>query len=222
MSKKIPLISALAVPLLSAALLVSCGNGNPSADIPDAVTDAAAEETAAGSMFSWYGANYTVDGTEITAAACAPSNFDQVFSGAFYDDPLLDGDFAAEVEVTLDTIYSSGGLLFRASEAEYDGYEGYALMVRDRKIYLYEAGGSKSSGMIFTELGRASIEDYKRGTPLRLRVEREGNTFRLYFLDDADGVEPWPEFEFVLNSCRGTGIGVADNGQGVSFDSLTV
>lgn len=221
MSTKISLSVLLSALFLSASLLTlaGCTSGVPE----ETSAEVLPEETAAEeNRFSFYGENYSFDGTKITAAVSAPTNFDQVFSGAYYEDPLLDGNFAAEVEVTLDSLYSSGGLLFRASSAEYDGYEGYALMIRDRKIYLYEAGGSKSSGMIFTELGRASIEDYKRGTPLRLRAERDGNTFRLYYLDDAEGVEPWPEFEFVLNSCRGIGIGVADNGQGVSFDNLTV
>ena len=210
--------------LLSASLLplAGCTSGSMQTEqeTSGSVTEIPAAEE---NRFSVFGENYSFDGTTITAAVSAPNNFEQVFSGAFYEDSLLEGDFAAEVEVTLHSLYSSGGLLFRASSAEdYDGYEGYALMIRDRKLYLYEAGGSKSFGMSFTELGRVSIEDYKRGTALRLRAEREGNTFRLYYLDDADGVEPWPEFEFVLNSCRGTGIGVADNGHGVTFDNLTL
>ena len=175
--------SLLPVLLTSLLLLAGCTAGTPS--------ESAAEPTAesigtAENPFSVSGANYSFDGTKITAAACAPSNFDQVFSGAFYEDSLLEGDFAAEVELTLDTIYSSGGLLFRASSSEeYDGFEGYALMLRDRKLYLYEAGGSKASGMMFREIAHRSIEDYKRGSTLRLRAERIGNTFRLYYLDDA-------------------------------------
>ena len=210
----------LSVLLTSLLLLAGCTAGTT----PEPAAEPTAESIGtAENPFSVSGANYSFDGTKITAAACAPSNFDQVFSGAFYEDSLLEGDFAAEVELTLDTIYSSGGLLFRASSSdEYDGFEGYALMLRDRKLYLYEAGGSKASGMMFREIAHRSIEDYKRGSTLRLRAERIGNTFRLYYLDDADGVEPWPEFEYVLTSCRGIGIGVADNGHGVSFDHLTV
>ncbi len=212
-----PLLPAL---LTSLVLLAGCTSEIP----PEPAAETTAESPAVtDDRFPVSGANYSFDGTKITAAACAPSNFDQVFSGAFYEDSLLEGDFAAEVELALDTIYSSGGLLFRASSSEeYDGFDGYALMIRDRKLYLYEAGGSKASGMIFRELAHRSIADYKRGSTLRLRAERIGNTFRLYYLDDADGVEPWPEFEFVLTSCRGIGIGVADNGHGVTFDHLSV
>ncbi len=226
--KKIPFIFSLSVLLTSAFLLHSCAGGDSFSGGTDAEAETVTEsETGANAMtetkYTWSGAHYTFDGSKISAAVTAPSNFEQVFSGAFYEDIMIDGNFAAEVDLTLDTIYSSGGLLFRASASgQYDGFEGYALMIRDRKIYLYEAGGTKSSGMIFTELGHASIADYKRGSALRLRVERDGSTYRLYYLDDAEGVDPWPEFEFVLNSCRGTGIGVVDNGQGVSFDNLIV
>ncbi|MBQ9994961.1 MAG: hypothetical protein IJP32_01205 [Clostridia bacterium] len=68
--------------LLTAASLLS-GCGTPTEIAAESVETVETSEN----RYTWYGANYTFDGTEITAAACAPSNFDQVFSGAFYDDP---------------------------------------------------------------------------------------------------------------------------------------
>ncbi|MGN1345670.1 MAG: glycoside hydrolase family 43 protein [Eubacteriales bacterium] len=214
--------------LICGFILSSCENGGKIAESSETKAEPAAENilgeaAMTESYFTYADANYSFDGTKITAAKTAAVNADQIYSGAFYEDERVDADFAAEVDMTLDSLYAAGGLLFRASAADsFDGFTGYALMIRDRKIYLYEAGGSKVSGMVLTELGRASIEDYRRGDTLRLRVERQNNTYRLYYLDDADGVQPWPEFEFVLNDCRGTGIGFIDNGQGVSFDNLTL
>lgn len=222
--KKHSYIFAVSAVLTSVCMLFSCGD---TAEIAE--SGVTADELIGGNdmtseeKYTYLGANYTANGDVLTAAKTVADNSEQIFSGAFYEDALLDGDFAAEVEVTLDSIYSAGGILFRATASDqYDGFDGYALMIRDRKIYLYEIGGTSAAGMVFNELGRATIEGYTRGTPLRLRVEREGNTFRMYYLDDMDGVEPWPEFEFVLNTCRGTGIGVVDNGLGASFSSLSV
>ncbi len=222
--KKHPFFIALSALTVSACLLTSCGNDACTSETvpPENITGETAM-TESAPAYTYLGKNYTADGTKLTAAPTAPNHSEQVFSGAFTENPLLEGDFAAEVDLTLDSVYASGGLLFRATASdEFDGFDGYALMIRDRKIYLYEIGGTKYSGMKFTELARDPIEDWKKGDTLRLRVEREDNTFRLYYLDDMDGVEPWPEFEFVLNNCRGTGIGVADNGMGASFDNLTV
>ena len=120
MSIKISFLCLFSVLLTAASLLSGCGT--PAEIPPETVTETA---DVTENKYTWSGANYTFDGTKITAAVCAPTNFDQVFSGAFYEDPLLDGDFAAEVEVTLDSLYASGGLLFRASASDTTGgYEG--------------------------------------------------------------------------------------------------
>ncbi len=227
MKEKISLILWLSLIFVLAAVLFACSKNTVEETSESSETLTLESDTGANDMaenkFTYAGANYTFSGTEIIAAKTASNSSEQLYSGAFYEDSITAGNFAAEVEMSLDSLYSAGGLLFRASSSEvYDGFDGYALMIRDRKIYLYEIGGSSSSGMIFTELGRRAIEDYKSGDTLKLRIERDSNTVRMYYLDDMDGVEPWPEFEFVLNEYRGTGIGVVDNGQGVSFNNLTV
>lgn len=211
--------------LLCLLLLVSCGPHEPGAD-----TEAPPETNETGEpveeeimKFTYLSPNYTVDGETLTAAPTAADHTEEKLSGAFYDEALTAESYTAEVEVTLDTVYSSAGLLFAASErSDYGGFDGYAFCVRDKRAYLYEIDGTTLSGMRANELAHRSIVRPGTGKPFRLRVERIGNTYRLYYLDDIEGVEPWPEFEFVLTDHRGKGVGVADNGEGASFSSLSV
>lgn len=209
---------------LAVLTLPSCGNketiSGTAADITNAYTDADKAVTE-DSMFTYFDKNYTFDSASITAAATAENNFDEIWSGAFYNDAAADGNYSLTVDMTLDSLYSSAGLLFNAGKSEVrDGIEGYALTVRDRKLYLLELGGY--SKLTVNELARHSLEDYKKGSTLRLKVERIGNTCRMYYLDDMDGVEPWAEFEFVLTDFKHRGTGVIDNGHGAHFSSLRI
>ncbi|MBR4204576.1 MAG: glycoside hydrolase family 43 protein [Clostridia bacterium] len=213
--------------LLCFLLLASCGSAAPQADTdardePDEIADGiTSEETM--NPFTFLSPNYTVDGDALTAAPTAVDHTVENLSAAFYDEALTAGAYTAEVEVTLGSVYSSAGLLFAASErSDYGGFEGYAFCVRDKRAYLYEISGTKAAGMRANELAHRSVERPGTGKPFRLRVEKNGNTYRLFFLDDAPGVEPWPEFEYTLTDHRGAGVGVVDNGEGASFSSLTV
>lgn len=206
--------------ILAAGLfLSSCGSEPaPETDIP-AETDTGSADAG----FTYTGSNYTISPEKATAAKTAPDIFTEIPSAAFYEDELLAEDFAAQLHVTLDSAHSDAGILFRAKESDvYDGFEGYAFTIQDRRVYLYQITGSKQSGMTITELANHVVERPKRSEGCTLRVERDGSVFRCYFLDDMEGVQPWPEFEFALNGVNGTGIGFYDNGHGASFDSLTV
>lgn len=213
----------LAAWLSLTSLLTSCGT-TPDETQPmetePAIETEAIDPTDA---YAYVGSHYSITETGATASKTAPDNFSEVFGGAFYEDAVIDGDFAAEMHVTLETVYSNAGLLFRASASDtFDGFEGYAFTIRDKRVYLYQVTGTVQSGLKVKELACRVVERPDRQEGCTLRVERDGNTFRCYFCDDMTGVEPWPEFEFVLNDVRGTGIGFFDNGHGASFDSLAV
>lgn len=206
--------------ILTAAVLVSCGSESAQPSDTAAETGAPPQETAG---FTYNGGNYTFTSEKAVASASAPDIFTEIPSGAFYDDPLLENDFAAQLHVTMDSAHTDAGILFRARESTaYDGFEGYAFTIQDRRVYLYEISGTSQSGMRTKELGSRVVERPGRSDGCTLRIERDGTIFRCYFLDDMEGVEPWPEFEFKLNDIRGLGIGYYDNGHGASFDSLTV
>lgn len=220
--KKTTLITAL---LLTTLMLASCSQ-TPADNQTDGTfeqEESEAPEVSEMDTYTYISPNYTVENGVLTAAETTSDNAAQIFSAAIRDDALLEGNFAAELTISLDNLYASGGIFFRGSVSDqYDGVEGYAVIVRDRRIYLYEAGGSKLSGMMLTELASKMIERPGKDTEFRIRIERDGNTFRVYYLDDMEGIEPWPEIEFVCNAYRGNGIGVIDNGHGVVFSDLTV
>ena len=217
------IIFSVFAPILLILLLASCSVGTqPAESTPDAIEQG---ETIMESVFTYKSSNYSEKSGEgrITAEKTASDSSEQIYGAAFSDSFETDGNYAAEVNVYFDSIFSCGGIVFQASEStKYDGFEGYAFMLRDRRVYLYEITGSAQSGMMFNELAQRTIERPKTGESAKLRVERDGNTYRMYYLDDMEGVEPWPEFEFVLTGSAGIGVGYVDNGQGVSFDSLSV
>lgn len=207
--------------IVSAALLTSCSREPAETSAPP--QPAETEPASPADSYTYVGSNYTIGEGTVTAAKTAPDIFTEIPSAAFYEDELLKEDFAAQLHVTMDSAHTDAGLLFRAQKSDaYGGFEGYAFTLQDRRIYLYQITGSKQSGMKITELANHVVERPKRSEGCTLRVERDGSVFRCYFLDDMEGVEPWPEFEFNLNGVSGTGIGFYDNGQGASFDSLIV
>jgi len=211
----------LLILLLLSGFLFSCGS-EPAETSPEPAPETEAP-VSDDSGFTYHADNYTFTPEKVTAAASAPDIFTENITGAFYEDPLLEEDFAAQLHVTMDSAHTDAGILFRARESTaYDGFEGYAFTIQDRRVYLYEISGTSLSGMKVKELASRVVERPKRSEGCTLRVERDGTTYRCYFLDDMEGVEPWPEFEFKLADIRGTGIGYYDNGHGASFDSLTV
>ena len=214
--------------LLLASLAVSCARENPPAALTQEVPDDPAGEIDAGESdmnpYAYLGANYTEEGGALKAASSTDDKTVDIFSGAFLIPESTGSDsWSAEITVTLDTLHSGAGLLFCASASDaYDGVEGYAFFVRDKRAYLYDLTGSSAAGMVPRELAHKSVERPRTGTPFRLRVEKAGKTYRCYYLDDMEGVEPWPEFEYILTEHRGTGVGAIDNGHGASFSNLTV
>ncbi|MBE6653041.1 MAG: hypothetical protein E7610_06470 [Ruminococcaceae bacterium] len=163
--------------------------------------------------------HYTFDENGVYAA---PS--DNPLGAVFYENELLSGDYCAELQLSPDSLKTRAGILFHATSSESrDGYEGYAFMVEADAVCLYRITYSYQSGMAATELAYRVVEMDKRTWKqdgCTLRVERVGDVFRCYFCNDADGVEPWPEFEYALDDIDGIGIGYIDNGRGASFNSL--
>ncbi len=172
--------------------------------------------------FTYKSANYSEDGGIITASKVAQYSSEEIFGGAFSGSYPTEGDFRADLSMTLDSASSGGGILFKAAKSDqYNGFSGYAFMLRDRRVYLYEVKGTAQSGMVFDFVSDRVVERPKTGEKITLRLERQGNTYRMFYLDDIEGVEPWCEFEYVLpgQDCE---IGYADNGQGVRFEALSV
>lgn len=174
------------------------------------------------SDFEFVSGLYTVKNNKITSGRTASDNSEQKYGAAFINNEHA--DFTADITIRTDKFFTAAGLIFRAAKAaDYDGFEGYALMVRDRTVYFYDVSGNKDSGMTFTELGYRNISRDDFSSAVTLRVECAGDVVRGYYLDDMPGIEPWPEFEFTLTGHKNnTGIGVVDNGQGAVFSKFTL
>lgn len=218
------LISALIMPALFICSCEKDDDGRTSIDLNDCLTELE-EESAEGvdvMNFTYKSDNYTENDGKVTATKTAQYATEEVFGGAFSDSCPSSGDFTADLKMTFDSASSGGGILFKAAESDaYDGFSGYAFMLRDRRVYLYEVKGTAKSGMVFEVMADRVVERPKTGEEIMLRLERQGNTYRMYYLDDMEGVEPWCEFEYVLPG-QDCSIGYADNGQGVQFESLSV
>ena len=158
--------------------------------------------------------------------ATAERTTDRPFGGAILDHETLQGDFSVELHIKPASLKADVGILFCAAPTEAEnGFEGYAFTICGNTVFLYRVGHSVESGITVTELAHRVVNLDKRVLMREgcfLRVARTGNTFRCYFCDDAEGVEPWPEFEYVVEDTDASGVGYFDNGRGASFDSLTL
>lgn len=148
---------------------------------------------------------------------------ESTYDGAFFESELLDGDFRADLHVKFSNLRSESGLLFCASETD-GGLQGYALIVRENTVSLSRVESSAEAGVtvtdVLTRFVSGTQRDHVKGEGFTLRVERIGTAFRLYYLDDAEGVEPWPEMEMELEDADGRGIGYLSNGYGASFGEV--
>lgn len=205
--------------LASLLLLSSCSAEKTETDtLHDAVSEAEIETTAESEeTYEYISPTFTAENGTYTAA-----DADHSPAMLLMQNSLAEENFAAEVTVNLASNNSDAGMLIRCSVSEeYDGVVGYAFTVSFGKVHLYELTGTHLSGMTIKELASDVITP-TTDREIRLRAERNKNTVRFYYLDDADEVEPWPEIVYNCNLYRGSGIGFFDSGYGASFSNLTV
>ena len=135
--------------------------------------------------YSYLGPGYAFKDGILTASPTAKDNAEERFAGAFAE--TEPENYSAEITLTLDSLHSSAGLLFAASESSsYDGVEGYAFMIRDKRVYLYDLTGSAVSGLMPKELASKSVERPKTGAEIRLRVDKDGKTHAQDYLNERD------------------------------------
>jgi len=127
------------------------------------------------------------------------------------ENPKADGNYTIDLHSEQYVPFSKSAIVFGAAESG-DGYVGYAMFTSDHDVCLYEFDTSDSDNVKMTRLARDTIYWPKENGKYisDIRLEKVGNTYSFYFLDDADGVEPWPEFQFELEA-KGSLAGYADN-----------
>jgi len=84
------------------------------------------------------------------------------------------------------------------------GYQGYCFAVEKGRAVLYKAGTEMN------ELASKALSGVSENGSLDLRLEIEDQVIRCFVLDDAAGVEPWPEIELNISSCEGFRVGCVD------------
>ena len=127
------------------------------------------------------------------------------------ENPKADGNYTIDLHSEQYVPFSKSAIVFGAAKSG-EGYVGYAMFTSDHEVCLYEFDTTDADNVKMTRMARDPIywpeEDGKFISDIR--IEKVGNIYSFYFLDDAAGVEPWPEFQFELEA-KGTLAGYADN-----------
>ncbi|MBQ7603408.1 MAG: glycoside hydrolase family 43 protein [Clostridia bacterium] len=163
--------------------------------------------------------NYVLSDFGVRAELVTTSSSNIIYGGAFFEDPAASGNYRLKVSLRTEARRSLGGLLFGAKKSG-KGFAGYSFSVSERSVALSKVSYSGSKE-VRTELASKTVERSDYNKPVTLMVEKSGSRIRCYYLDDMAGVEPWPEFEYVLSDTDG-GIGYFDNGYGVSFEEIEI
>ena len=175
--------------------------------------------------FAYKGQRYTLaaDGRSAEAERLGTGG-KGTYDCAFFENEMLSDDFSATLHAVFSTTRGEAGLLFCASQFA-EGIQGYALTVRANELALYRVGTTDEGSMDVAELYSRPVATTERQhlkAGFTIRVEKQGDIFRLYYLDDAEGVEPWPELEIQLENLGGIGVGYIDNGYGASFGEINL
>ena len=97
------------------------------------------------------------------------------------------------------------------------GYQGYCFVVTKNKMTLYKFNDEME------EMSSKSFYGIEKGKEIKLRLEIEKKACRAYVLDDAAGMEPWPEFAMEVKSCKGYNIGYIElSGNGATYKDFGV
>lgn len=175
--------------------------------------------------FDYMNKPYTVsDGIFVAPRDIDANMSNPIYSVALYNDERIKGDFAAELELNLKITSAKAGIVFNATPTENAKYSGYAFMITHSRVSLSEITIADDGTVQASEIISHAIEYLDAKQTLKLRVERNGEIMRLYFLDDlSDELVPWPEIE-INDSLHngGTLIGYIDDGRGASFGDISI
>ncbi len=126
---------------------------------------------------------------------------------SYFHEPIgtLTGSDVVDMTFSLNDPDSCPGIYFGTKNGNsLYGIDGYALCLNNSEIVLY-----RLSDKLYIY-----AENYALGTDvnkdLSIRLEYDGTFLRGYYLDDMDGVEPWPEFEIKAEGIKGMEYGVTN------------
>lgn len=136
----------------------------------------------------------------------------------FVAEEKIDGNTRVDITFSYYHTKTQAGLFIgRESESGLYGYEGYCVLVHDGVFTLYQMGSD------LVKMGSKKIGKIQQGQEFSIRLEVEGNVGRAFFLDDAEGYEPWPEIELKLDDCSGASVGYLElSGYGAKYRNFSV
>ncbi|MBQ2881309.1 MAG: glycoside hydrolase family 43 protein [Clostridia bacterium] len=128
----------------------------------------------------------------------------------------LTGHDSIELTYNLDDLRSLPALYVGDSdEACFFGVRGYVVVCYPEYIYLYRCDEA------ITEIASQKIVGNVCEKDFGLRLEINGTEIRGYFIDDMDGVEPWPEFVVGIEDMTGKTAGIMDiSSRGITLKTV--
>ncbi len=136
------------------------------------------------------------------------------------DERVGDGKTAVEITLRLESDAAEAGVYIGSAKNATGlfGCPGYCLMASAGRLTLYDTSGNSGKVLASRRLIGITVSD-----EVRIRLETEGTVIRGYLLDDAEGVEPWPEFEIPAKKCEGFAAGyVQFAGEACAYRDLKV
>ena len=178
--------------ILIAVLVTMSACDGAENDPTDALTETDEQATEStpivADFFEYTSKPYYLSGENIVAPEDKDANISNPkYSVALYSEDKIKGDFAAEVDISLKIMSAKAGIVFSAKEAEDAKYSGYAFIITQSKVSLNTVTVSSDDVVSVNEIISHAIEQLDMKQQIKLRVERAGQTLRLYFLDDLSG-----------------------------------
>ncbi len=135
----------------------------------------------------------------------------------FVAEEKIDGDTRIDITFNLNHNDAQAGLFIgRESDVGIYGYDGYCVLAGDGMLAFYKMGST------LVKMGSKKIS-VKKDQDFSIRLEVEGKVCRAFFLDDAEGYEPWPEVELFIDNCNGASVGYLEiSGYGTQYKDFSV
>lgn len=115
----------------------------------------------------------------------------------------LTGSDVIEMTVSLNDLDSCPAIYLGTKDGSaLYGFNGYAFCLTSDEVFLYRLSDKLYQYASMSAVGVDVNEDQT------IRLEYDGTYLRGYFLDDAEGYEPWPEFEITADNLIGAEYGV--------------
>lgn len=156
--------------------------------------------------------------TDVKFSLAADYSYAANMITTFVAEEKISGDTRIDITFNYSHKNSEAGLFVgHEDELGLYGYNGYCVLVKGSKITFYKMGST------LVEIGSKNISAVKKNEDFSIRLEIEGKVGRVFFLDDAEGYEPWPEVELWIDNCNGASVGyIETSGYGALYKDFAV